>query len=111
MSQETKALEGSILGRADDMTQIRGVNVYPGAIEQIVRAFPQVVEYLVEVSQQDALNEMAIRIEPQTDAGNSLADEIQKALKLNLSLRIPVETVAPGTLPRFELKAKRWVKK
>lgn len=106
------ALEGGILGRCDDMVQIRGVNVYPGAVEQIIRAFPEIIEYQVEVFQQSDMNEMAIRVEPTPDhVDEKLSHRIEQAFKLNLSLRIPIEIVAPNTLPRFEMKAKRWVKK
>lgn len=106
------ALEGGILGRCDDMVQIRGVNVYPGAVEQIIRAFPEIIEYQVEVFQQSDMNEMAIRVEPTPDhVDEKLSHRVEQAFKLNLSLRIPIEIVAPNTLPRFEMKAKRWVKK
>lgn len=106
------ALEGGIIGRSDDMVQIRGVNVYPTAIEQIVREFPEVAEYRVEISQAQEMNEMAIQVEVADGVVNfsELASQIEKAFRLNFSLRIPVKIVSAGTLPRFEMKAKRWVK-
>jgi phenylacetate-CoA ligase len=105
------ALEGGILGRSDDMVQIRGVNVYLGAIEQILRGFPEVVEYRVEVSRANDMNEITIQVEPAKDIVDTvgLSARIEKDLRLNLSLRIPVVLVPVDSLPRFEMKAKRWV--
>ena len=104
-------LHGGILGRADDMLIIRGVNIYPSAFEHILRRFEGVVEYQVAVSQQTEMAELQLRIEPHPDANpKALADQITETLRTQLNLRVPVEIVAPETLPRFELKAKRWIK-
>lgn len=104
------ALEGGILGRVDDMVVIRGVNVYPSAIEEIVRSCGGVAEYRVMVEQPRALPELRIEIEPFDAAPDpsALAAQLQKALLHSLGLRVPVSVVAQGSLPRFELKAKRW---
>jgi phenylacetate-CoA ligase len=104
------ALEGGILGRADDMVVVRGVNVYPGAVEEIIRSCGGVVEYQVCVQTERALPELHLRVEPAPDYPNpvSLAERIGKAFQTHLALRVPVTCVAPGTLPRFELKARRW---
>lgn len=105
------ALEGGILGRSDDMVLVKGVNVYPSAIEKVVRDFPDAAEYRVEIRSERAMTEMQIQVEPVVGCQNpaELAREIQKALNIALSLRIPVEPVPSGTLPRFEMKAKRWI--
>lgn len=97
-------LEGGILGRTDDMVVIRGVNVYPSAIEQLIREFPEVSEYRVTLDQLSALPELSIEIEAPT----SIARLVSQRLQSTLALRIPVESVPVGSLPRFELKAKRW---
>lgn len=105
------ALEGGILGRCDDMVNIRGVNVYPAAVEEIVRSLDEIAEYRVEVSSRDALAEMRVVIEPVAgcvDAG-ALARQLESALRGAMALRVPVEVASPGTLPRFEMKARRWV--
>jgi len=106
------ALEGGILGRTDDMVIVRGVNVYPSAVEEILRRFPDVAEYRVHVGTCDALAEMRIEIEPATECRDThvLADAVGKAIESTLALRVPVTTVAPGVLPRFEMKAQRWVR-
>jgi phenylacetate-CoA ligase len=106
------ALEGGILGRTDDMVVVRGMNVYPRAIEEIMRSFHGVAEFRVEVDRRHALAELRIQVEPEPacagDAG--LAHRMEVALKDALSLRIPVSMVEVGSLPRFEMKARRWVR-
>ncbi|MDP6795110.1 MAG: AMP-binding protein [Verrucomicrobiota bacterium] len=103
------ALRGGILGRADDMVVVRGVNVYPSAVEEILRGDGGVAEYRVTISRNDALVEMSVEVEPYDSGDNSLAKRLAKAFQESLSLRVPVSLVESGSLPRFELKAKRWV--
>jgi phenylacetate-CoA ligase len=106
------ALDGGILGRTDDMVCVRGVNVYPGALDQIIRHFDEVVEYRVEVRSATAMTELAVLIEPSASCGDParLASSVEKALRDVLSLRIPVTASPAGMLPRFEMKAQRWVR-
>lgn len=104
-------LEGGILGRVDEMMVIRGVNIYPTAIESIIRGFPEVAEYQVIHSTRDSMDELEIAIEPVAGKGDSaLKERIGLALQDALTLRIPIKMVDPGSLPRFEFKARRWVK-
>lgn len=105
------ALEGGILGRTDDMVIIRGVNVYASAVEQIVRAFEQVAEYRVEISMVHALPEIALQLEtvPGCPDAASIVHEVESAMRTAFNLRVPVTLAPHGSLPRFELKAKRWV--
>ena len=107
------ALEGGILGRTEDMIVVRGVNVYPTAVEQIIRGFSEVAEYQVHVTQKGALTEMHVLVEPSRETKHvaGLVASIEKSLQTSLSLRIPVTTAAPNSLPRAELKAKRWIRK
>ena len=106
-------LEGGILGRTDDMVVVRGVNIYPTAVEQIIREFEDVAEYQAHISKKGALSEMHIVIEPRRDARHvaGLVASIEKALQISFSLRIPVTIAAENSLPRAELKAKRWIRK
>jgi phenylacetate-CoA ligase len=104
------ALEGGILARTDDMVVVRGVNVYPSAVEHILRSTGGVAEYCVEISESRSLTELRLEVEPESGCGQGLAHRIEAALRDALSLRIPVTIVAQGSLPRFEMKAKRWVK-
>ena len=104
------ALEGGILGRTDDMVCVRGVNVYPSAVEAVLRQHGGVTEYQVEVRESGAMTELTLRVEPATVSADSgkLSSELESALQTALSLRIPVVVVAEGSLPRFEMKARRW---
>jgi len=106
------ALPGGILGRTDDMVVVRGVNVYPGAVEDILRGVGGVAEYRVEVHTDRSLAELRIQVEPSPDCADSaaLAVRLQAALHVALGLRIPVSSVPAGDLPRFEMKARRWVR-
>ncbi|MDB6123905.1 MAG: phenylacetate--CoA ligase family protein [Pedosphaera sp.] len=105
-------LEGGILGRTDDMIVVRGVNVYPSAVEEIIRAADGVAEYQVQVSTNQALTELSIQIEPRADCRDlaTLVELLEKSFQASFSLRVPVTMVPCGTLPRFEMKANRWVR-
>jgi phenylacetate-CoA ligase len=99
-------LDGGILGRADDMIVVRGVNLYPSGVDAVLHGVPGVAEYRVEVSRRGALVEIEVTIESADDAA---AHKAETALASAFSLRIPVRRVEPGSLPRFEMKARRWV--
>ena len=103
-------LQGGILGRVDDMVIVRGVNVFPTAVEQILRGCPHVAEYQVLVSQNDALVELEVVIEPTVDCpeASAMAAKLESDLRDVFSLRIPVRIAPSGSLPRFEMKAQRW---
>lgn len=98
-------LEGGILGRADDMLVVRGVNVFPGAIDDIVRSFPEVVEYRLTVANEESLDMLSLEIEDHLNDPERVARELQ----LRLGLRVDVATVPLGSLPRFEGKGRRVV--
>ncbi len=102
--QPLARLHGGVLGRADDMLIVRGVNVYPSAIDDIVRSIPEIVEYRITVDRRGELIELNAEVEAPEDAAAHLANRFHQ----RLALRIPVTTVAADSLPRFELKAKRW---
>jgi phenylacetate-CoA ligase len=101
-------LEGGLLGRTDGLIQVRGNNVYPSALEAVVRAFPEVAEYRAVVSRDGPLAELCLEVEPRTEAeGRGLAERIGEAVRERLLFRADVALVAPGSLPRFEMKAQR----
>lgn len=106
------ALEGGIIGRTDDLVFVRGVNVFPTAVEETVRRFDSVAEYRVEVRTTAALTELSLELEPAPGCADpdALARDVEAALRTSFNLRIPVSLAAPGALPRFELKSKRWVR-
>jgi phenylacetate-CoA ligase len=105
-------LQGGVLGRADDMIVIRGVNVFPAAIENVMREFPEIEEFRVETFERQAMRGLKLIIEP-TDmvSSTALSEIISRRMRERIGLRAEVELVSPGSLPRFELKAKRFFKK
>jgi phenylacetate-CoA ligase len=105
-------LVGGILSRVDDMVVVRSVNVYPSAVEEVVRTHADVAEYRVEVITNRAMTELRMQIEPREGCGDAkaLARSLEEDLKASLAIRVPVSVVAAGTLPRFEMKAKRWIR-
>ena len=104
-------LAGGILGRADDMVNIRGVNVYPVGIESVVRRLPEVVEFRSVVSRQGSMRSLRLEIEvaPEFEDRNAVASRVAYHLREALGLSVNVLVVESGTLPRFEMKANRFV--
>ena len=103
-------LEGGILARTDDMVNIRGVNVYPTTIESVVRGFAEITEFRSTVSRAGALRSLSVEIEmaPAADAA-AITRRVSQFLRDALGLTVAVHAVTPGTLPRFEMKARRFV--
>ena len=104
-------LEGGVLSRADDMVNIRGVNVYPASIEAVVRRFSEVVEFRTTVSQPGAMRSLTVEIEltPQAGDPSAAVARVSQRLHEGLGLSVRVKAVEAGTLPRFEMKARRFV--
>jgi phenylacetate-CoA ligase len=98
-------LDGGILGRADDMMIIRGMNIYPTAIEQLLRSFPEVVEYRMTARKRGSLDELVIEVEDYLQQPGRIEEE----LRLKLGLKIEVRCAAAMSLPRFEGKGRRFV--
>lgn len=104
-------LEGGVLGRVDDMIPIRGNNFYPSSLEAVLRKFPEVVEYQVEVDTTSPLAELRIDVEPMPGVAAGLENRIAAAVRDELFFRADVTIVEPRSLPRFEMKAMRVKKK
>lgn len=107
------ALEGGILGRVDDMIVVRGVNVYPSAVEEIMRSCPGVAEYRMEISTQQTLPELSLQVEPSPGCEDvaGLVHQLERHFETAFALRVIITLVPLGTLPRFEMKGKRWIKR
>jgi phenylacetate-CoA ligase len=139
-------LEGGILGRMDDMVIVRGNNVFPSAVDAILRKIPEVGEYRVRLRKKDEMTHLILEVEPSgagrageprgTEAGDprgthppggdppgshppgsgpeawnqDLARRISSAMESAFLFQPEVALVPCGTLPRFELKARRWIK-
>ncbi|MBX3676065.1 MAG: AMP-binding protein [Rhodocyclaceae bacterium] len=100
--------EGGIIGRADDMVTVRGVNVYPAGVENILRKFAEVDEFRITVNKQRQMDEMDVEVELCEGADPNVVHAIAERLDTMLSFRPRVHFVARNVLPRFELKAKRF---
>jgi phenylacetate-CoA ligase len=92
------------------MVVVRGVNVFPSAIEGVLREFPEVSEFRIEVFSQRSMVELKVLLDPRPGADSDLAARVASRLNDCLLLRVPCELVSPGSLPRFELKARRVVR-
>jgi len=103
-------LDGGILGRVDDMLVVRGVNVFPSALEGIVRRFPSVDEFVIEVYRRGQLDEVRLLLEVQGQAG-AVAAAVQEAVRVDLGIRVEAVPVPGQSLPRYELKARRLVRR
>ncbi len=100
-------LEGGVLGRVDDMMIIRGVNIFPSSVEQILRSFPEIIEYRMTAFKQGQMDALGIEIEDRLEQ----PERVAKELRLKLGLKVQVECVPAGSLPRFELKGQRFIDK
>ncbi|MEE9611605.1 MAG: AMP-binding protein [Desulfatiglandales bacterium] len=103
-----------IVGRADDMVKIRAINIFSSTIEDIIRKFPEMGdEFQLVIEKKGDLDLVTVKAEPlpEVDQGSypELKKKLEGAIKDSLAIKLPVEFVAFGTLPRFELKAKRWL--
>jgi phenylacetate-CoA ligase len=106
--------DGGIRGRWDDMKLIRGTNVYPRAVEAIVREYPSIDEFQIYISRRDDMqDEITIKVEIKPghesewpDLKVKLAKDLAEAHE---GLRFSIERMDYGVLPHFELKAKRLV--
>ncbi|MGH3344806.1 MAG: phenylacetate--CoA ligase family protein [Carbonactinosporaceae bacterium] len=106
--------EGGILGRVDDMKLVRGTNVYPRAVEAIVREFPEIVEFQLKLFREDLRDEIALRVELPEGYDDTRWADLDRTLRKELAdahegLNFRIERAAAGELPRFELKARRTV--
>lgn len=96
---------GGIRGRVDDMFTVRGVNLYPSQVEDIVRRHPEVAEFVIERRRERQMDEVSLLVEP---AGDDFSSErLEADLRQALGVRLNCRVVEKGTLPRSELKAKR----
>lgn len=101
-------MEGGILGRLDDMLMIRGNNVFPSAVEDIVRGVSGVAEFRMHVEAKGSMSNLCIEIEP-TDGtdGARLAAQVAGAIHDRLLFKPDMRIAAAGSLQRFEMKARR----
>jgi phenylacetate-CoA ligase len=95
-----------IIGRIDDMLVIRGENVYPSAIEDVVRGFAELDEFEIVVTRDGTLDQLLVRAECATN-DDALTERVGSALRKTLGIRPVVELCAPNSLARTDLKSRR----
>jgi phenylacetate-CoA ligase len=110
----TGRLEGGILGRLDDMVYVGGNNLYPSAVEGVLRQFPEVAEYRVRLVQSREMTKLRVEIEPvpglARGGAEALSARLASLLEKTFLFRAEVASLEPGSLPRFEMKGKRFFK-
>jgi len=102
-------LEGGIVSRADEMVCVRGVNIYPTAIEAVIRTVRDVAEYRATVRSNGALGTVAVEVEVSSSNRDAVTALVESRLREALGLTVAVNAVEPGALPRYEMKAKRFI--
>ena len=98
-----------IQGRTDDMMKIKGVNVFPNQIEEVLKSFPELSsEYQIRISHLDGRDSMRIYVETSgSNDFNVLANKVAEAVKSRIGFTPIVKVVELGFLPRSEKKSKR----
>ena len=109
-------LPQGILGRTDDMLTIRGNNLYPASLEEIIRQFAEVGEYRIEVRTEKGMQAIWIEIEPRSagvpeTALQSVADQLAQRIKDRWHFTAAVSALPVGTLPRSEMKSRRFFRR
>jgi phenylacetate-CoA ligase len=105
-------LDGGILGRLDDMLTVRGVNVFPSVLEGIVRRFDEVAEFRIEAYTERGMDALRCTVEPRAGVdGSGLARAVSEAIHRDIGVRAEVAVAEPGSLPRFEQKARRFTRR
>lgn len=102
-----------ILGRTDDMVKVKGVNIFPSQIDQLLQKVEGCTsEYQVVLEKEGSKDKMCLRVE--SDVEGSLAEleeRVRRAFKLKIGILIEVQALPVGALPRSEKKTKRVVDK
>jgi phenylacetate-CoA ligase len=104
-------LQGGILGRIDDMLVVRGVNIFPSAVEDLMQGMADVGHYQIEIDSRGPMVELRLLVEPLSDDCAGLGTNVESRVRAAFNLRIAAIVVAPGSLPRGEMKTRRWVHK
>ncbi|HSE97288.1 MAG TPA: AMP-binding protein [Blastocatellia bacterium] len=102
-------IKGGVLGRADDMMIVRGVNIYPAAIDDLMRGLSGIVEYEVIIRRIAGMDDLLIKVESESARGfEEIEKAIHSAFRQQFSIRVSIERAEPGSLPRYEFKARRY---
>ncbi len=97
-------LEGGILGRCDEMILVRSVNLYPAAIEEVIRRTAGTTEFRITARREGQMDEVEIELE----AAAPVCGKVHQEIRNEFGIRAPVRPLDPGALPRWEGKARRF---
>ncbi len=105
------AFEGGVHARLDDMKKVRGVIVYPRRVEELVRPHANVDEFQIVFRRHEGLDDILIRIDPSPSLSlgerDGLQTKLAEDLRIGLGIRVTVDIGEPGSLPRWDHKARR----
>src|SRR5213595_1056508 len=103
--------EGGVLARLDDMKKVRGIIVYPRRIEELVRPHVDVDKFQIVFRRREGLDDILIRIDPSPSLSLAeragLTARLADDLRVGLGIRVTVAVGEPGSLPRWDHKARR----
>lgn len=107
-----RLLPGGVVGRADDITKVKGVLLAPSAIEEVVRSIPELGdEYEVIVDKKGDIDHILIKVEVReqgSEKAKALEERLQTELRVKTNLGYEIQTYPYGALPRYEVKARRF---
>lgn len=102
-------IRGGVLGRADDMMIVRGVNLYPSAIDNLIRSRTEIIEYEVIIRRAGGMDDLLIRLESADHVPFAeTAAAVLQSFRRQFGIRVTLESAAAGSLPRYEFKARRY---
>ena len=97
-------LEGGILGRCDEMILVRSVNLYPAAIEEVIRRVAGTAEFRITARREGQMDEVDIELE----AAAPVCGKVRQEIRNEFGIRAPVRPLDRGALPRWQGKARRF---
>lgn len=102
-----KFIKGGIIGRTDNMITVRGINIYPSAVEAVIREVLPASEFRLIFLRVHNMDELEVEVEMDESQQAAYLENLSHLFRQRLALRVPVRAVAPNSLPRFQLKARR----
>jgi phenylacetate-CoA ligase len=108
-----RRLEGGVLGRADDITKVKGVLFSPGAVEEVVRSIPQLGdEYQLVVTKKGDIDDITLKAEIKPEYKKdeaAIKAKLTDQLRLITNLGYNIEFHEYGSLPRSQAKSRRFL--
>ncbi len=106
--RHTAYLLGAVLGRVDSMIIVRGINIFPSALENIIREFEEIVEFEVAIQEKLQMADLLIKVEISAHDPQQIVTALAGRVHQRLNLKPNVKLVDPMSLPRYELKSRRF---